>query len=221
MKPEYMEKLAEKLSKSEPLDVAVFACLTSAFWATARLGELTVQNLQAFNPESHVKRSDLGEKIDEKGNRTVTMHVPKTKASPLEGETLYWAKRNGPLDPDSALQKHLKINNPPNNFHLFGYKSKGKMIPLTRRSFLLRLGSAAKAAKLEALPGHSIRIGSTAEYLMKGLSFELMKVKGRWKSDAFHRYIRDHAMVLAPYMQEAPPETNDRFISIAIPPVRD
>jgi hypothetical protein len=47
-----------------------------------------------------------------------------------------------------------------------------------------------------------------------------MKVKGRWKSDAFHRYIRDHAKVLAPYMQSVPPDTHDKFIRIAIPSAR-
>ena len=39
---EYVEKISMHLSDTEPLDVAVFACLTSAFWLAARLGELTV-----------------------------------------------------------------------------------------------------------------------------------------------------------------------------------
>ena len=74
---------------------------------------------------------------------------------------------------------------------------------------------------ITTLPGHSIRIGLTLEYLLRGLSFEVVKVKGRWNGDAFHRYIRDHAMVLAPYMQSAPPEMNDQFIQITIPSARN
>jgi hypothetical protein len=216
----YIEKLYPQFSDNDPLDVAVFACLTSAFWATARLGELTVRTLKTFDPHTDVKRSDLGEKKDRNGLEVTTIHVPRTKASPIQGEDLYWAKQTGGSDPKSALEKHLALNNPPQDFHLFGFKRNGKMVPLTKRIFQSRLSTAAEKAKLPELKGHSIRIGSTLEYLLRGLPFDVMKVKGRWNSDAFHEYIRDHARVLAPYMQSSPPDTNDQFIRIAIPSAR-
>ena len=208
-------------SDTIPLDVVAFACLTSAFWVTARIGELTVKNLSAFDPKVHVKRSDLGESCDRNGLGTTTIRIPQTKASPREGEFLYWAKQGGERDPEGALRRHLELNDPPDNFHLFGYANKeGKMIPLTKKTFQKRLNSAASTANLPPLQGHSIRIGSTLEYLLRGLPFDVMKVKGRWQSDAFHRYLRDHAKVLAPYMQEAPPDVNDQFIRIALPSAR-
>lgn len=222
MTPDYIAKLRPHFSDTKPLDLAVFACLTSAFWATARLGEFTVQNLLAFDPKIHVKRSDLGESTDRNGLKTTTIHVPQTKSNRTEGERLYWAKQDGDSDPESALQRHLEINDPETDFHLFGYKNKeGKMIPLTKTTFLRRLTDAATAAKLPRLHGHSIRIGSTLEYLLRGLPFDVMKVKGRWNSDAFHQYLRDHAKILAPYMQAAPPEVHDQFIRIAIPSIRN
>ena len=222
MTVEYIEKLRPTFSDTVPLDVAVFACLTSAFWSTARVGELTVKNLSAFNPKVHVKRSDLGESVDRKGLRTTTIDVPETKSSRLEGERLYWAKQRGDSDPERALLRHLEINNPAEDFHLFGYPNKeGKMVPLTKTTFQRRLSDAASEAKVPRLPGHSIRIGSTLEYLLRGLPFDVMKVKGRWRSDAFHQYLRDHAKVLAPYMQEAPPDVQDQFIRIAIPSARN
>ena len=55
---------------------------------------------------------------------------------------------------------------------------------------------------------------------MHGLPFDVVKVKGRWNSDVFHKYIRDHARVLAPYMQAAPPEISDDFVRIAVPSAR-
>ena len=61
---EYIERVSQQLSKTNSLDVAVFACLTTTFWAAARLGETTVPNLLAFDPKRHIKRSDLGESID-------------------------------------------------------------------------------------------------------------------------------------------------------------
>jgi hypothetical protein len=219
MTVEYIAKIRPHFSDSDPRDVAVFACLTAAFWATARLGELTVKNLTAFNPEEHVKRSDLGEKEDRSGCKTTTLRVPRTKSSPTRGEELYWAKQVGPSDPEDAMRRHLELNVLAEDFHLFGYTDKGKAIPLTKRTFQKRMSEAAKAARLEPLKGHSIRIGSTLEYLLRGLPFDVMKVKGRWNSDAFHQYLRDHAKVLAPYMQKEP-EVNDQFIRIAVPSAR-
>ena len=64
MTKNYIEKLRPYFSDTKPLDVAVFACLTSAFWSTARLGELTVPNLLAFDPNVHVKRSNLGKSVN-------------------------------------------------------------------------------------------------------------------------------------------------------------
>ena len=220
MRVKHIVAMRPYFSDDSPLDVAVFACLTSAFWATARLGELTVRTLKSFDPDAHVKRSDLGEKVDRKGLKMTTIHVPKTKASPNEGEELYWAKQIGASDPMSALDRHLELNNPAQDFHLFGYLKKGKMVPLTKRAFTDRLSVAVTKAKLPALTGHSIRIGSTLEYLLRGIPFDVMKVKGRWNSDAFHEYIRDHARVLAPYMQDTPPDTEDDFIRVMIPSAR-
>ena len=163
----------------------------------------------------------MGEKVDKNGFRTTTIHVPQTKASYTEGEDLYWAKQDGSSDPESALQRHLKINNPDIDFHLFGYPDKeGVMIPLIKTNFLKRLSSTATAAGLPRMPGHSIRIGSTVEYLLRGLPFDIVKVKGRWNSDVFHKYIRDHIQILAPYMQQASSDTSDDFVRIAVPSTR-
>ena len=92
---------------------------------------------------------------------------------------------------------------------------------MTKTIFQKQVSEAALAAKLPRLTGHSIRIGSTMEYLLRGLPFDVMKVKGRWNSDAFHQYLREHAQVLAPYMQAAPPDVHDQFIRIAIPSARN
>ena len=221
MTVDYIEKLKTQFSDTTPLDVAVFACLTSAFWATARLGELTVKNLSAFDPKVHVKRSNLGESVDRNGLKTTTIQIPETKSNRIHGERIYWAKQQGNGDPESALRRHLEVNDPAKESHLFSYANKeGKVVPLTKTTFQRRLTVAANAAKLPQMHRHSIRIGSTLEYLLRGLPFDVMKLKGRWNSDAFHQYLRDHAKVLAPYMQAAPPDVHDQFIRIAIPSAR-
>ena len=81
-----MERIYSGLSESNPLDVAVFACLASAFWATARLGELTVKNLATFDPKRHVKRVDVGRRWTDKASELQPCTSPRPKLAPLKGK---------------------------------------------------------------------------------------------------------------------------------------
>ena len=103
--------------------------------------------------------------------------------------------------------------------HLFAYHHKNGHRPLTKSKFLTELAKAARAAGLEPLQGHGIRIGSTLEYLLRGVPFDVMKVKGCWSSDAFTLYLRKHAQILAPYIQ-AVPAIHDTFARLTMPAVR-
>ena len=103
--------------------------------------------------------------------------------------------------------------------HLFAYRAKHTRRPLTKSKFVERVGNAARVAGLEPLQGHGIRIGSTLEYLLRGVPFNMMKAKGRWAGDSFLLYLRKHAIVIAPYIQ-AVPEVQDEFIHYTMPPVR-
>ncbi|XP_006464048.1 hypothetical protein AGABI2DRAFT_51604, partial [Agaricus bisporus var. bisporus H97] len=110
----------DHLNMRNPLHIAVYACLTTAFYATARLGELTVPNLNAFNSAVHPTRANLEDVTDRSGNKTTILHLPKSKTSPT-GEDIYWTKQSGLTDPVTALEAHLDRNNPPADAHLFAY----------------------------------------------------------------------------------------------------
>jgi hypothetical protein len=201
-----------QLNLSQPLDAAVFACLTTTFFTAARLGEFTIKNLSSFNIEAHIKITDIRHDIEDRnGNKVTTFHIPQTKIVPREkgGETLFWARQEGPADPHAALANHLEINQPPQLAHLFAYWHNGSHRPLTKTIFLARLKRALKDAGRPIKHGHSIRIGATLEYLLRGIPFEAMKSIGRWSSDSFSRYLRKHAQILAPYVQ-ANPELHQR-----------
>ena len=106
-------------------------------------------NLSAFDPKIHMKRSNLGESVDHQDLKMTTIHIPVMKASRINGESLYWVKQNGTSDPEEAMQMHLKVNNPPASFHLFGYpNNQGTMTPMSKKTFTTQISKAAVATGL-------------------------------------------------------------------------
>ena len=134
------------------------------------------------------------------------------------GEDVCWARQDGPMDPNTVLAHHLQVNNPPQEGHLFAYCHKNGYRPLTKTKFLAELARAVCTAGLEPQQGHGIRIGSTCEYLLRGVPFDVMKVKGRWSSNTFTLYLRKHTQILAPYIQAAP-AVHDAFVCLTMPAV--
>ncbi|KAK0430699.1 hypothetical protein EV421DRAFT_1912589 [Armillaria borealis] len=165
-----MATLLQHLNLSLPLNAAVAACLTTTFYSAARLGEFTLPNLQCFDPNVHCKRSNTR---DRNNLEQTVFFIPKTKSC-VHGEDVFWATQDGPSDPQALLENHFTVNDPP------------LTLPA---AFLSRLHKAFKEAKIEPLQGHGIRIGSTLEYLLRGVPFDVVKTIGRWKSDAFILYL--------------------------------
>jgi hypothetical protein len=185
----------------------MFACLTTMFFTAACLGEFTLKNLSSFDAQAHIKVIDIQRDVkDRNGNKVTTFHILQTKIVPKEkgGETVFWARQDGPADPNTALSTHLEVNQPPPLGHLFAYRHNNSHRPLTKSIFLMRLRKALKDADHPAKHGHSIRIGATLKYLLRGVPFEAMKSIGWWSSDSFSRYLRKHAQILAPYVQANP-----------------
>ena len=204
-----------QLNLNNPFEAAVYACLTTIFYACTRVGEFTVPTLTAFKADSHIKPSDVTSERDRNGLESTAFQLPWTKTS-VHGKSVSWSKQNGETDLEKALTHHLLVNQPPQNGPLFAYQYKNTHLPLTKPTFIKTLATAATKAGLEPMQGHGIRIGSTLEYLLQGVPFEVVKVKGRWASNAFLIYLTMHAQILAPYMQ-AQPEVHAELICITMP----
>lgn len=198
-------QIRDHLQLDTPLDAAVFACLTGAFYSLARLGEFTVQSIKAFNEGVPlIKRADVQlDCQDRHGLQVSKIRIPRTKTS-VNGEDVYWASQTDATDPMQALLKHFEVNDPAPNDHIFAWKHPKGMRPLTRGAFLQRIGSIAKNGGCPDLKGHGIRIGGTLEYLLRGVPFDVVKSMGRWSSEAFTIYLRNHAVIMAPYLQDTP-----------------
>ncbi|KAG6329893.1 hypothetical protein ID866_9194 [Astraeus odoratus] len=52
--PEIIACMKSLLQLKEPLDAAVFACMSMCFWCMACLDKFTVPNLKAFNPSKNI-----------------------------------------------------------------------------------------------------------------------------------------------------------------------
>lgn len=216
--PNSLAAIRDQLDLNAPLDAAVFACLTTTFYAVARLGEFTVSAIREYDPAKHIPRNGISETTDRQGLVVTKFHLPSTKVSPIEGETAYWAAQEGATDPKAALENHFRVNPASGTAHLFAWKHAKGMRPLSKKELTKRLATVTAAAKLPDLKGHGLRIGGTLEYLLRGVPFDVVKTMGRWSSEAFTIYLREHATVLAPYIQASP--ALEPFTRYTMPPVR-
>lgn len=209
-----IKDLRSMLDLATPLHAAVYACLTTSFFTIARTGEFTVPTLRGFDPSVHVKVGDMRNEKDRNGFEVTVFRLPRTKVS-ITGEEVFWAAQSGVVDPQAALANHLTINEPSSTDALFSWKHHAGTQPLTKNQFLKCLQSASDRLRGDSLKGHGIRIGGTLEYLLRGVPFESVKTMGRWSSDAFLIYLRRHAVILAPYLQDRP--VLEPFMRYALP----
>ncbi|KIJ13873.1 hypothetical protein PAXINDRAFT_13198 [Paxillus involutus ATCC 200175] len=91
--------------------------------------------------------------------------------------------------------------------------------PLSRTEVTKRIANIAATHNMPNLKGHSLRIGGTLHYLLRGTPFDVVKSMGRWAGDSFTLYLRQHAVILAPYLTDRP-DILDRVTRYTMPPVR-
>jgi hypothetical protein len=208
------------LDPSTPRDAAIFACLITTFYTVSRLGEFTVPSLVKFNslPHLFIQRKHLSPTHDHNNLPILSFHIPITKCS-KSGETTQCASLNHLTDPVTWLKNHFDINKPGLDDHLFAWRHTKGLRPLTKPEVTKRIHEIITQYSLPVLKGHSLRIGGTLHYLLLGTPFDVVKTMGRWSGDSFTKYLRKHAIILAPYLQERP-EMIEKLTAYAMPPVR-
>ena len=93
--PDFNLAVRGPLDLDKTLDAAVFACLATCFYASARLGKFTTCTLQNFGPSMHVTTQNLSYDQDRNSFKVTVLHLPRTKAAGNEGEDIYWASQEG------------------------------------------------------------------------------------------------------------------------------
>jgi hypothetical protein len=182
-----ISQLLEHLDLDSPLDVAVAACATTAFWGQCRLGELLPSSLSPLVSTLFPTRVDFKRSL--RNPHSFILRLPRTKTH-RHGQDVILVSQKPPSNPISLLCKHLLVNNMPNDTHLFSYAAGDTFISLTKPIFLRRCNEIWHSLGYPRTTGHCFRIGGTTELLIAGTPPDVVKATGRWSSDSFLRYWR-------------------------------
>ncbi|KAE8220332.1 hypothetical protein CF326_g8772, partial [Tilletia indica] len=194
--------IRQHLVLDKPFDAAVWACILVAFWGLARLGELVVKNGTGFDGRKNPSGAKLAWEPVSKDMpmiRAAVITLPWTKTQP-NGEKIVLAPQQDSPCPVRALRNHIVVNQPAADSHLFGFRGRNRFTPLTRAAFLRRINGILRTAGLSRvnLKGHSLRVGGCTEFMLRGVSVDTVRLHGRWSSEAWRLYLRQHVELLAP-----------------------
>jgi hypothetical protein len=193
-----IQQLIEHLDLKDPLDVAIAACATTAFWGQCRLGELLPSSSATLLSTHFPVRSGFKRSLHNPSSCII--HLPRTKTH-HHGQDVVLVDQRAPINPISLLKRHLRVNGIPNDSHLFSYISVNGISTLTKSLFLCRCNDIWGALGYPRTTGHCFRIGGTTELLIAGIPPEVVKATGRWLSDSFLRYWRSLDNIAPQYIR--------------------
>ena len=119
----------------------------------------------------------------------VRLRLRRAKTDPLgSGVEIFLGASGTAVCPVSALMRYLAVR-PPGDGQLLVWEDSR---PLTKTTFVTRLRRGLQSAGLDMnqFSGHSLRIGAATSAAAAGVPDHLIKTLGRWRSEAYHLYIR-------------------------------
>ena len=177
--------------------IMLWAAFTTCFFGFMRSGELCSDS---HNDDSARATADLGfDDVAVDSYQTpslIHIHLKTSKTDPFySGTDILIAATKDDLCPVGALLSWLvrRGQGPGPLFHF----SSGAL--LTRPQFVSKLRQALSEAGIspEGFSGHSFRSGADTTAAQKGISDTHIKQLGRWKSQAYQRYIKTPCSYLA------------------------
>ena len=174
----------------------MWAACCLAFFGFLRCSEFTVPSQVGYNPAIHLSFSDIA--VDDYNNpSTVVVSIKQSKTDPLgKGTTITLGATQNTLCPIKALLPYLaRRGSQPGPLFICENQHF-----LTQSAFRSHLMTLLDELGLDAscYNTHSFRIGAATSAESAGLSESQIKTMGRWKSDAYRRYIKPtHAQLAA------------------------
>ena len=180
---------AEELVNVPHLRYMLQSMFLLSFFALLRVGEITVMSLDSYNANllqlSNIKINATGQ---------VVINFTKFKHScPSQPYTLTIRPNPGRFSLPITLAKYISLRgNSPGP--LFCYNNK----PILHSFYTKNLQTLLKHIGLDTnvFKSHSFRIGSATNAFINGASNQQLQHMGRWKSNAFEKYIRIHNLNL-------------------------
>jgi hypothetical protein len=187
-----LKELFRDLDLADHLDTAIFVVATMAFYGQLRLGEICSDRevYNTFNCKTLPNFSHLKPPHTVAGSRM--LHIPWTKVKRATGEDVAICRQRDITDPIAALHRHLQINviNDPTTAIASYLTTAGTRKLLTTSKFMKRCNQIWRTHDRQRHTGHCFRIGGTTHYLLQGINPDVVRLMGRWSSDAFIRYWR-------------------------------
>lgn len=179
---EHLHQIHASVDHSTLEGTTFFAMASCAFFGLLRLGEITLHT----DPRRTLKRSHL---INETTDG-IYLGLPASKTdSTWQGSNVYLARLPSIICPVRAL-KNMLTKRKDNNPTLFLTRD---LNTFTRTRFLFLLQTHLSNEPL--ISGHSFRAGGATWAANLGLTELDICRMGRWSSQAFRRYIRNHPML--------------------------
>ena len=148
------------------------------FYCVVRLGEFTVSTITRFEPSKHVTCRNTTFLRDQNNLPVIKFNLQVTKCTHKGEDVQCMLQTNCITDPEADLQNHFCINPAPSNSHLFAWRHpKSSLQPLSKNQVTAWISAIAKLCGLLELKGHSLRIGGTLFYLLKGVPFDIIKLQ--------------------------------------------
>ncbi|SGZ05262.1 BQ5605_C032g11120 [Microbotryum silenes-dioicae] len=121
------------------------------------------------------------------------LDLPFDKVRRRVGRTLVVSARDGePFCPVGGIDNHFRLNHLPPG-RLFSYRAReGGHRQLTSSAFSRRIKHILEASGRAVLNNHSFGSGGATFYLREGVHTDRIRNLGRWSSNAFDGYWRQH-----------------------------
>ena len=170
----------------------LWAACCLGYFGFMRAGEFTVGKLKE---PAIIRVADVA--VDSHSSPSmVRVHLRRSKTDPFgKGIHIYLGKTDLPLCPVVAILGYLAIR-PPGEGPLFILEDGS---PLTKEHFVKEVKAALSAVQIshQGYTGHSFRIGAATAAASAGVPAHVIKMLGRWNSDAYMLYIRTPRETLA------------------------
>ena len=169
---------------SKPADADCIMLWAACCMGFMRAGEFTLKSSQNYDLSSCLTPQDVA--VDQHANpSTISIHLKQSKTDPFRhGVDIYLGRTDSALCPVVAILAYVAIRPKiPGPFFMFRDGS-----PLTRDKLVTALRKALTEVGVDqsGFLGHSFRIGAATSPARAG---SLIKMLGRWESEAYQRYV--------------------------------